>query len=70
MLWEFRQKSVYPVLNPFFGGISTEEGLAKWYYDLLKGYIVSVSVAFFSGISTEEGNKKSIYRKLHSNHTV
>ena len=56
MLWGFRQKSVYPVLNPFFGGISTEEGLGKGYYDCLKGYIG----LFLSPSSVEYPPKKEI----------
>ena len=34
-----REFIVCPLFNPFFGGITTEEGVKKRYYDLLKRYI-------------------------------
>jgi len=66
MLWGFRQKSVYPVLNPFFGGISTEEGLGKGYYDCLKGYIG----LFLSPSSVEYPPKKEIKKAYTENYTA
>ena len=34
-----REFTACPFFNPFFGGITTEEGVEKGYYDLLKQYI-------------------------------
>ena len=34
-----REFIVCPLFYPFFGGITTEEGVKKRYYDLLKRYI-------------------------------
>ena len=56
-----REFTACPFFNPFFGGITTEEGVEKGYYDLLKQYIG----LFVSPSSVVYPLKKDLKRANH-----